>query len=119
MFGLQGFLREHYTASKETAAAIAAYLIAVDREAPPPTRASKRSGKPKDKAKDQSKDKTKPGEAKSAKPAKDKGEAKRRRAPNPPSPNPPSPKPPSPSRPSRPKPRLADSRSQAGRACRA
>jgi hypothetical protein len=70
MFGLQGFLREHYTASKETAAAIAAYLIAVDREAPP-TRASKRAGKPKEKSK------AKPGEAKSAKDKdKDKGEAK-------------------------------------------
>jgi hypothetical protein len=69
MFGLQGFLREHYTASKESAAAIAAYLVAVDREAPPPKRASKRSGKPRDKAKEKSK-------AGEAKPAKDKGEAK-------------------------------------------
>jgi hypothetical protein len=69
MFGLQGFLREHYTASKESAAAIAAYLFAVDREAPP-TRASKRAAKPKEKSK------AKPGEAKSAKPDSEKGEAK-------------------------------------------
>lgn len=34
LFGLQGFLREHYTTSRETAAAIAAYLDAVDRETP-------------------------------------------------------------------------------------
>lgn len=34
LFGLQGFLREHYTASRETAAAIASYLAAVDRAAP-------------------------------------------------------------------------------------
>jgi hypothetical protein len=69
MFGLQGFLREHYTASKESAAAIAAYLVAVDRKAPPPKRTSKRTGKPRDK----SKEKPKTG---AAKPAKDKGETK-------------------------------------------
>jgi hypothetical protein len=68
MFGLQGFLREHYTASRESAAAIAAYLTAVDRATPPRTRASKRPGKPKEKSKT--------GEVKSAIPAKDKGEAK-------------------------------------------
>lgn len=38
LFGLQGFLREHYTTSRDTAAAIAAYLEAVDREAPPAQR---------------------------------------------------------------------------------
>jgi hypothetical protein len=35
MFGLQSFLRAHYTASVQSAAALAAYLQAVDREAPP------------------------------------------------------------------------------------
>ena len=34
-WGLQGFLREHYTASHESAAAIAAYLAAIDRKTPP------------------------------------------------------------------------------------
>lgn len=38
LFGLQGFLREHYTTSRETAGAIASYLAAIDREAPPPQR---------------------------------------------------------------------------------
>jgi hypothetical protein len=38
LFGLQGFLREHYTTSRETAGAIASYLDALDREAPPPQR---------------------------------------------------------------------------------
>jgi hypothetical protein len=90
LFGLQNFLREHYTASKESAAAIAAYLVALDHKARPPERKrarhapksekSKKSGarlparKPgeaKAEAKETSKDKaapkgeTKPVEAKS------------------------------------------------------
>ncbi|MFN3657926.1 MAG: hypothetical protein ACK4UO_11785 [Pseudolabrys sp.] len=36
LFGLSGFLRTHYTTSRETASAIAAYLDALDRQAPPP-----------------------------------------------------------------------------------
>jgi hypothetical protein len=35
LYGLQGFLRQHYTASAQSAAAIAAYLQAIDRKAPP------------------------------------------------------------------------------------
>jgi mono/diheme cytochrome c family protein len=35
MFGLSGFLREHYTASRETAAAIAAYIESTSRAAVP------------------------------------------------------------------------------------
>lgn len=54
VFGVQSFLREHYTASKESAAAIAAYLQAVDKAAgpaqrnAPPKRAARgdASGKP-------------------------------------------------------------------------
>ncbi len=59
-FGLQGFLREHYTASREAAAAIAAYVTAMDQGAPAPERAAKRGGKPKEARK--------PGEAKSGTP---------------------------------------------------
>jgi len=59
-FGLQGFLREHYTASREAAAAIAAYVTAMDQGAPAPERAAKRGGKPKEARK--------PGEAKSSTP---------------------------------------------------
>lgn len=60
--GLQGFLREHYTTSRESAAAIAAYLQAVDRGGGPaqrnttPRRAAKGDGKPATK-----KQETKPG----------------------------------------------------------
>lgn len=44
LFGLQNFLREHYTASIQSAVAIAAYLQAVDRKALPRarTRATRR-----------------------------------------------------------------------------
>ena len=42
LFGLQGFLREHYTASKETAAAIAGYVRATDK-GPPPAKHSRKS----------------------------------------------------------------------------
>ncbi|HET7850825.1 MAG TPA: hypothetical protein VFL51_17380 [Pseudolabrys sp.] len=38
LFGLQSFLREHYTASRETAAVIAKYLKAIDKAAPPVAR---------------------------------------------------------------------------------
>ncbi len=34
LFGLENFLRVHYTASRETAAAIARYLVALDRKQP-------------------------------------------------------------------------------------
>ena len=57
--GLQGFLREHYTASRQAAAAIAAYVDAVDRGAPPVERGPKRAAKPKDAGK--------PGDAKASK----------------------------------------------------
>ena len=66
-FGLQGFLREHYTASRQAAAAIAAYVEAVDRGAPPV--APKRTAKPKEAAK--------PGDAKASKAkAEPKGDSK-------------------------------------------
>jgi hypothetical protein len=55
--GLQGFLREHYTASREAAAAVAAYVQAADRG--PPRREPKHAAKPKE-----PKEKAKPGEAK-------------------------------------------------------
>ena len=58
-FGLANFLREHYTASREAAAAIAAYVEANDHGGPPAERGAKRAGKPKEAAK--------PGEAKSSK----------------------------------------------------
>ena len=39
LFGLSNFLRDHYTASRESAAAISAYLDSVERAAPPSRRA--------------------------------------------------------------------------------
>ncbi len=66
LFGLSNFLREHYTASRQSAAAIAAYVGSIDRGPAPaathPPR--KRSAKGDEKGKE--KDKTgKPAEAKS------------------------------------------------------
>ena len=52
ILGLQSFLREHYTASREAAAAIAAYVTALERQTPPPKQArnNKRPAKPGDKS---------------------------------------------------------------------
>jgi len=88
IFGLSGFLREHYTTSRETASALAAYLDAVDREAPPPAqrratgKRNPKADKKPDAADSKSGDKpastkasdTKPADAKSteAKPAEPK-----------------------------------------------
>jgi hypothetical protein len=49
MLGVQSFLRQHYTASREAAAAIASYLAAIDRgaaPAPKPAATAKRAPKP-------------------------------------------------------------------------
>ncbi len=78
--GLQGFLREHYTASKETAAAISAYLIEVDRKAPhrQPSRARRHApGAEKDRKAGARLPPRKPAEAKAeVKPAGKPDEAK-------------------------------------------
>jgi hypothetical protein len=76
-YGLDNFLREHYTASRESAAAISAYLQAIDRGAPAPqgenttkrkVKASKPAlppGKPAEaKSSDTKASETKPAEAK-------------------------------------------------------
>ena len=64
--GLESFLREHYTASRESAIAIANYLKSMDRGPAAPGRASKRTAKGDEKAKADEKKKAavKPGEAK-------------------------------------------------------
>jgi len=63
VLGLDGFLREHYTASRESAASIAAYINATDKGPAPaaaPARTKKKdAGKPADKMGD------KPGDKKS------------------------------------------------------
>ena len=63
IFGLEGFLREHYTTSRETASAMAKYLRAMDTGPAGPGRA-KRAAKGDDRAKldEKKKPATKPGE---------------------------------------------------------
>jgi hypothetical protein len=66
IFGLTGFLREHYTASREAAAAIAAYVASVD-SGPPPRQynSHRRSAKGGDKGKAGKSDKAKVEQSKS------------------------------------------------------
>lgn len=79
MFGLDGFLREHYTASRETAAVLAKYLQSVGGEPAPADNKrsgnSRRAAKPSDKKSDDTKSGAKP-EAKSDAKAEAKPEAK-------------------------------------------
>ncbi len=74
LFGLDSFLREHYTASRESAGAIAAYLNAVDRAAGPSDRGRAKRGEGKSESKgkksgskssDKKSDDTKSGDTKS------------------------------------------------------
>jgi hypothetical protein len=58
MFGVESFLREHYTASREAAAKIAAYLRSVDVAQPPRAAGKQRGGEARKKS-------AKPGESKS------------------------------------------------------
>ena len=81
LFGLQGFLREHYTTSRETAGMLAAYLQQVDRAAPPQQQQRRGSTTTKRQPKD---DKPKPGETKSSdKPAETKPAPSEAKAPEP------------------------------------
>lgn len=76
VLGVQNFLREHYTASQESAAAIAGYLATIDRGAPPRERARLTKRTPKnEKAKAREEKSNKADEAKSeTKPAEKKPE---------------------------------------------
>src|SRR4029453_993903 len=67
LFGLDGFLREHYMSSRETAAAMSAYLRGLD-SGPAPTRASKRAARGDDNAKlnEKKKPASKPGAVRGA-----------------------------------------------------
>lgn len=67
LFGLESFLREHYTASRQTASAIAAYIQSVDAEqgqarAP----AKRRKSEPRPKSADKPAESAKPADAKPA-----------------------------------------------------
>ena len=71
IFGLESLLRQHYTASRESAAAIAGYLRAVGGPAAKPARTGKRppkaatpKGADKDKGAEKKPDTSKPGTAK-------------------------------------------------------
>lgn len=50
LFGLESFLREHYTASRQSAAMIAGYLQAIDAEQAAKQAARQRKGEPQQKA---------------------------------------------------------------------
>jgi hypothetical protein len=67
LFGLDGFLREHYMSSCETAAAMSAYLRGLD-SGPAPARASKRAARGDDNAKlnEKKKPASKPGAVRGA-----------------------------------------------------
>jgi hypothetical protein len=70
MFGLESFLREHYTASREAAAAIAGYLRSVNAAQPPPRAATRRrKTEPASKAADRPPGKREQGKPAEAKPA--------------------------------------------------
>jgi hypothetical protein len=69
MLGLSSFLREHYTASRESADMIATYLQSFGNAPASSKPAGKRKAKADDKGKPEEK-KSKPGEAKSDKPDK-------------------------------------------------
>ena len=64
ILGVQSFLRTHYTASRESAAVIAAYLNAMDAAARPGDRPARRSARPE--GRPAKKDESKPTEAKPA-----------------------------------------------------
>ena len=65
-FGLDGFLREHYTASRESAAAIANYLKSMEAGPSGPGRATKRATKGDAKPEAKKKPPAKPEEGKGA-----------------------------------------------------
>ena len=111
ILGVQSFLRTHYTASRESAAAIAAYLNATDAGARPGDRPARRNAKPD--ARPAKKDEAKPTEAKptEAKPAEAKpAQATPEESPRPPASvpaaesKPAEPPPPPPAAPAEPKP---------------
>lgn len=64
ILGVQSFLRSHYTASRESAAVIAAYLNAMDAAARPADRPARRNARPE--GRPAKKDEAKPTEAKPA-----------------------------------------------------
>jgi len=71
IFGLSSFLRQHYTSSRESASAIAAYVESIDKgpASPPAKKPAKRTAKGDDKSKaSEGKPSDKPSEAKSAEP---------------------------------------------------
>ena len=76
LFGLESFLRQHYTASRESAAAISKYLQAISNAPPEPTKRSRRSTKSSDKDKRAAKKpvetKTDDGKSKATKPSEAK-----------------------------------------------
>jgi hypothetical protein len=84
LFGLRGFLEQHYTASREAAAAVAAYLQSVQREAGPQRRESARAkkrgeGEPKARRPKSAEKKTTGGKSEETKPAEKKAEPEKKK----------------------------------------
>ena len=72
-FGLSAFLRQHYTSSRETAAALASYLEAVGNAPPAPVRRTSKPPTPKPKERAKTDDKATSGsKADDGKPAESK-----------------------------------------------
>jgi mono/diheme cytochrome c family protein len=74
LFGLSGFLREHYTSSRQSASEIAAYLESMHREPAGPRAHSRSAGEPKAHRTKSADKKTAGGKAAEAKPPAKKDE---------------------------------------------
>lgn len=85
IFGIESFLREHYTTSRENAAAIANYLNSMNARPAAPARASKRTAKgdEKTKADDRKKARAKPGDARTTETKTEPGPAEPKSEPKP------------------------------------
>jgi hypothetical protein len=83
MFGLESYLREHYTASRQAAAAIAGYLRAVDAEQAAKAPPARRKSEPRQRAAKPKKEDDKGAESKAEKKSEPKAETKSETKPEP------------------------------------
>lgn len=83
MFGLEGYLREHYTASRQAAAAIAGYLRAVDAEQTAKAPPARRKSEPRQRTAKPKKEDDKAADSKAEKKSEPKAETKSETKPEP------------------------------------
>jgi hypothetical protein len=83
MFGLESYLREHYTASRQAAAAIAGYLRAVDAEQAAKAPPARRKGEPRQRTAKPKKEDNKGADSKAEKKSEPKVETKSETKPEP------------------------------------